>query len=186
MKHNRKDKNKERKEWKIPSNEERQDLVVNISTYALNETERRLLNKGLSYCPQDKIDWLQLDIDLFSFFRSLKLKVWFSDRTDSEPNVNICTELSLKEFGLFNKSDFSPPIISSGFEMFMTVVSKDINALKENFDRNVSHVSDNLSKTERKALYDLMQNDRIVIKPMLLRVHAVSAKSYIQDTRIPF
>ena len=50
------------------------NYVVNLSSVNLNETEIKLLSKGLSFCPTPhKIDWIELKTDLSDFARRLRV-----------------------------------------------------------------------------------------------------------------
>ena len=52
--------------------------AVNLSSVNLNETEIKLLSKGLSFCPTPhKSDWIKLKTDLSDFARHLRLKADF-------------------------------------------------------------------------------------------------------------
>ncbi|XP_075684662.1 uncharacterized protein LOC142652871 isoform X3 [Rhinoderma darwinii] len=69
-------------------NSERSDvpeetIVVNISSKILSESHLSLLNKGLSFCPSSHVDWFKVETDMFRFFRSIKLKWWFSGQPAS-------------------------------------------------------------------------------------------------------
>lgn len=77
--------------------------MVNISDYALTAAQTRLLSKGLSFCPSEHLNWVQLELNLTQFFRKLKLKIWFSNA----------------------------PVTSAPLETFMELVRKDIDQLKD-------------------------------------------------------
>lgn len=52
--------------------------MFNLSGYNLNPYEIRLLEKGLSFCPTNKVDEFQLFLDLNAFTRKLTLTRHFS------------------------------------------------------------------------------------------------------------
>ena len=59
--------------------------IVNLSSVNINETEIKLLFKGLSFCPTPhKIDWIKLKTDLSDFARRLRLKEYFYGKESSE------------------------------------------------------------------------------------------------------
>lgn len=78
--------------------------------------------------PAGKNGLAKIGSGLICFFRSLKLKLWFG-----ENKVNMVgellkkSELCLKEYGLYNKSDLYPPITSHGIDMFTTLVNRDVD-----------------------------------------------------------
>ena len=70
-----------------------------------------------------------MEIDLHQFFRRLKLKSWFQDRTPDTFSSRR-TELSIKDFGLYNKSDFVPPVCPDAINAYIASVLKEFNVLK--------------------------------------------------------
>ncbi|XP_053545638.1 olfactory receptor 1496-like [Bombina bombina] len=84
--------------------------MINISKVQVTDDELTILNKGLSYCPQQDYDHLELQKDLYRFFRTIKLKSFFTNVSHSSPDtavsnvdMNAVQRLKLKSFGLFNK-----------------------------------------------------------------------------------
>lgn len=100
--------------------------MVNISSIQLNDTEYKVLSKGLSFCPSAAVDWFQLDIDLMHFFRNLHLKVWAQDQQRIQGISTSNCELELSDFSLYKKSEFNPPINSCGIDTFRNLVKRDL------------------------------------------------------------
>lgn len=81
--------------------------VFNLSNRVLNETEIKLLSKGLKYTPTPRMNNEQLKTDIKEYTRKLRLKEYFNeDDDDSTQNLNEEQEQDLVR----NKSDFNPYI----------------------------------------------------------------------------
>ncbi|CAJ0953503.1 unnamed protein product [Ranitomeya imitator] len=106
-------------------------------------------------------NWFNVDNDLFAFFRRLKLALFFSDK---ERAVTLAspTHLSLDMFGLYNKSDFVPPVHDPVVDTFCKFVKADVAKLKSNGNR---WGRSNLTYAERKEIGILKRNKSITIKP---------------------
>lgn len=79
--------------------------VFNLSNRVLNETEIKLLSKGLKYTPTPRMNNEQLKTDIKEYTRKLRLKEYFNeDDDDSTQNLNEEQEQDLVR----NKSDFNP------------------------------------------------------------------------------
>ncbi|CAJ0968257.1 unnamed protein product [Ranitomeya imitator] len=144
-----------------------QPLVVNISSKSLGVAEHSVLQKGLSYCPSYKHNTFQMDMDLQKFYRSLRLKLHFSQNnqvtssTVQSPPVGI-TAASL---GLRDRSTYQPPKGSHPLETFIHFVDRLFQKLRNDTDRGLIHYPSNLSVSERQALKLLQQEKDIIIKP---------------------
>lgn len=70
--------------------------VVNLSKRLLSVDETAVLEKGLSFVPSKKADPFTTKIELFKFFRSVKLRAFFtkdsgsitSDQFTAAPNLS--------------------------------------------------------------------------------------------------
>lgn len=63
--------------------------VFNLSNRVLNETEIKLLSKGLKYTPTPRMNNEQLKTDIKEYTRKLRLKEYFyEDDDDSTQNLN--------------------------------------------------------------------------------------------------
>lgn len=63
--------------------------VFNLSNRVLNETEIKLLSKGLKYTPTPRMNNEQLKTDIKEYTRKLRLKEYFNeDDDDSTQNLN--------------------------------------------------------------------------------------------------
>ena len=134
--------------------EQQASLVLNLSQRALSEIEVRVLEKGLGYVPTPSLDLFKLNYEMHEFFRKIRLKIFFKDRTE---------RLEEDDTGLRNKSSFNPPVNTLPPEVitFENAVLKDINACNQS-DLRIFH---NTSKEELIALRVLGNDSSIVIKP---------------------
>ena len=124
--------------------------VVNLSSVNLNETEIKLLSKGLSFCPTPhKIDWVELKTDLSDFAHRLRLKEYFYGKESSE------------YYNPFKrKSTWTPDKNREpALDLFIHLITKDILTTKP------LKIADNLTKQEPEALKNLTERNDIVIKP---------------------
>lgn len=131
------------------------ELVVNISSFPLTVVQRTLLSRGLSFCPVANTDWFKLEVDVQRFFRSLRLKSFFSsDRTvfssgndlTATDNENKGSVYEGKSLGLCVKSRFSPPHDNPIVETYVQLVQKELSELRRSEFRG--RISNNLSKDE--------------------------------------
>lgn len=142
--------------------------MVNISSYELTAIECQTLAKGLSFCPMNKMRWFDLDLELRTFFRNVRLKSFFSDKNTDTLTSNIVDNeqlhmLHLRDFGLRNKSKFNPPHNNHVIEAFIELVSKDV-ALLRHSKKNYKDAN-NLTYAERNVLTKLTTNESITIRP---------------------
>lgn len=130
--------------------------VFNLSNRVLNETEIKLLSKGLKYTPTPRMNNEQLKTDIKEYTRKLRLKEYFyEDDDDSTQNLNEEQEQDLVR----NKSDFNP---KRGRNQTLDTVCKTLDNFQlSNVPRQTKS---NLSKKEEQALKDLCDDDSIVIK----------------------
>ena len=128
--------------------------VVNLSSVDLTELENRLLSKGLGFCPRPKsYDRGNLLHDTKAFCRRMRLKSHFNDRDDTNRS-------SEKYPNFVPKSDWQPPKQGPDLETFISSVESDIASHKPSKPKH-----DNLTKSERSALYNLQNRQEIIIKP---------------------
>ena len=129
-------------------------LVFNLSSVDLTESENRLLSKGLGFCPRPKsYDRGNLLHDTKVFSRRMRLKSHFNDRDDTNRS-------SEKYPNFVPKSDWQPPKQGPDLETFISSMESDIASHKPSKPKH-----DNLTKSERSALYDLQNRQDIIIKP---------------------
>ena len=58
-------------------------MVINLSNVNLSEDKRRLLSRGLTFCPRpSRIDKFQLKQDIRNFTRRLRLREFFHDQDE--------------------------------------------------------------------------------------------------------
>ncbi|XP_043916319.1 protein transport protein Sec31A [Protopterus annectens] len=127
-----------------------QDLVYNISRYALTEFELRVLSKGLSFIPSSYTDVTDIILDIKFFTRNISLKLLFGDDTIDTSVVNS-----------FKKPTFIPPS-NSVLEAFERACEKDLFELYARQDVKPNFY--NMSNDERQALLSLQNNMSIIIR----------------------
>lgn len=141
--------------------------VVNISSFELSSAHLHLLSKGLTFCPNIKPDWFQLELDLFQFFRKIKLRVWFDTKepaTNPNQETNIVKNpmLCLKDFDLNIPSNFVPNLNVHPVETFIGLVRNDISMLQTHESAQSSHPN---MTNDITALQELSNNHGLTIKP---------------------
>ncbi|OCT60972.1 hypothetical protein XELAEV_18046998mg [Xenopus laevis] len=138
--------------------EEKENLVINLSSKELSTDEITVLNKGLGFVPTNKCDPFILQVEMYKFMRSLKLKMLFMDKDRGVLSQNK-KEISYGK--LKSRSTFNPNINNASIETFTNMVYNDI---EKNLDKHVNSRNNNLKYKEREALKELQQNKDIVIK----------------------
>ncbi|CAJ0921678.1 unnamed protein product [Ranitomeya imitator] len=146
-----------------PSN----NIVYNISSQNLSSTDMTLLQKGLTFCPVPHFDTFQVDQELHRFFRTLRLKVHFSNTPfETTPDLTKTSSgFSLKSLGLRTSSSFQPPKTYHPVETFIEVVNRDVKEILGSIDKGLVKVKNNLSREEYRSLMDLKNNRNLIIKP---------------------
>jgi hypothetical protein len=142
-------------------------FTINLSKYVLTETDRKLLDRGLTFVPTYKKQSLK---DLYSLqrrlTRNLKLKDYFRNKTTEEFDYN--------ERTFTNKSSWTPAdrkISEETLETVQEIISATERTLKEltfspdNEKVFLPYVKNNLPAAERRALASLRWHPDIVIKP---------------------
>ena len=122
------------------------DNVFNFSHRKLKKAEVFLLSKGLKFCPTtNTIDESILKEDLEKFGRKFRFKLHYrNDNRIFDPN-------------LFKpKSKFNPPKTDAAIELYLSRLEEKLLNLGP-----IKHKYNNLTREERKALYDL-RNDTSV------------------------
>ena len=132
------------------------NTVVNLSSVELSDSDKKLLSKGLNFCPRPKTyNVFEVEKDLDAFARRLRLKEMFADSHNTDSATPTEEQLKFRP-----KSSFNPPEQSHTLEAFITAIQRDIKTHKPTNTRR-----DNLSPSERESLKKLRNDDRIVIKP---------------------
>lgn len=139
--------------------------MVNISSQTLSPICIQVLAKGLSFCPNPHMDWFQLELDLHQFFRRLKLRVWFNDKTPTvQTEIVNRPVLCLKDFDLNVKSDFSPNVNNSSIDAFIDLVKADIDLLRKH-SQQLPFKYPNMTHAEIAAVNTLSHDHSLTIKP---------------------
>ena len=125
------------------------DNVFNLSHRKFSKAKVSLLSKGLKFCPTpNTIDKSILKQDLEKFGRKLRLKWHYHndnrifDRNPFKP-----------------KSKFNPPKSDAAIELYLSRLEEKLLNLGP-----IKHKYNNLTREERKALYDLRNDTSIIIK----------------------
>lgn len=127
-----------------------QETVINISSKELTNDQKSLLQKGLSFVPKSNLNVFGLKVDLFKCFRQIKLRHFFS-KMDTRPNITPFRP----------KSSFCPMSLNPSINTFCRIVENDIMQIST---ANPHVTSPNLTKEEKIALTELMNDKTIVIK----------------------
>ena len=125
------------------------DNVFNLSHRKLSKAKVSLLSKGLKFCPTpNTIDKSILKQDLEKFGRKLRLKWHYhNDNRIFDPNT------------FKPSSKFNPPKSDAAIELHLDLLEEKLLNLGP-----IKHKYSNLTREERKALYDLGNDTSIIIK----------------------
>ena len=119
-----------------------------MSTRHLNETEIKLLSKGLKFTPTPaKTNSKEIENDINEFTRKIKLAEYFNEAEDRD--ISIVT----------NKSSFMPPKHrNANLEKFINNI--------DSIPKDITHrdVRSNMTLNERKSIQDLINDPNIIIK----------------------
>ena len=128
------------------------ETIINLSDYKLKQKEIDLLAKGLSFIPTPKIDSNHIKNNVSDFSRRLKLKHYF----DKYPNK----EKAKSTIPCQTKSNWNP-----SEKLIDNELSKCISSFKEKINNlTVIRETQNIPKLQRKAIKNLKNNSKIVIK----------------------
>ncbi|CAJ0933772.1 unnamed protein product [Ranitomeya imitator] len=165
--HNRSQKENRKKQTTTTSTETtepqetRIELVVNISSKELTDMQVSVLSKGLSFSPCSHTDWFDLQLDLARFFRTIKLKQWFSNKDIIMKNRTCEFDMGILE--LRNKGSFTPCASPAAIDAFEKVVTMEVEELRNKNEGTYRHP--NILKEEFLALQELVHDGDIIIKP---------------------
>lgn len=120
----------------------------------LSPTEQRILNKGLSYVPPAPTDPFKLKVEMFKFYRSIKLKYFYK-----KDNTQVYTPPGDYARTLRTKSLFCPPVTNAAITTFCNLVDGEIEGILT--EQNSAHYGNE----ERKTLAQLGKNKDIIWKP---------------------
>ena len=145
------------------------NIVVNLSSKELTDSEISLLSKGLNFCPAPaKPNEQKLSEDLDQFARRLRIKEYFDskDKESNDTTENSNSDNTEEEAPVIpkfrKKSDWIPkPSKNKTLESVIHLIKSDV----KNIANQDSTTHGNLSKEERSALNSLKDRDDIVIKP---------------------
>ena len=143
--------------------------VIYLSDYSLNQTDLRLLSKGLTFTPTPDVTNIgEIKSDLDSFLRKIRLRLYFSEEiSEDEPSSSSSpTQTQVPEFEdtlirkFRNKSNWSPKNQDAQVETYIRTVITEFQKLKL---RNPPKT--NLTQEEKQRLNLLQNNQHIVVKP---------------------
>ncbi|CAH2320314.1 Hypothetical predicted protein [Pelobates cultripes] len=136
-------------------------LEVNIFKRILSISEVGVLKKGLDFVPSFDGDKLDLNVELYKFFRTLHLKVFFSGdniQRDAQNNDNSRVPGPVDLSKRKNKSKFTTPATNPMVETFIKLCQLDLSKIKWS---QKGH--SNLTKEEWSALNTLKRDDSIIV-----------------------
>lgn len=134
---------------------EQEQTVINLSKTSLTPDNVSVLSKGLSFSPTYHTNVFNTKVDLFRFYRSLHLKVWYHQYNQR----NDCT---VQRSSFRPKSYFMPPVSNVTLTAFIKKVDYDIERL---FLSSNQKSRENLTKAQKSAIDHLTKNESIIIKP---------------------
>ncbi len=145
--------------------------VINLSSHNLNESERSVLSKGLTFCPTPGEPNIQdIKRDLKDFFRRLKLRAHYFEE-DPLPDTNQPTldsylatpgPSSQVDVSKFKPKSFWEPKsdkVDPAIETFCRAVMNEMKDFTPMCPR-----TNNLSKEENEALFKLVSDKTLEIK----------------------
>jgi hypothetical protein len=129
-------------------------IVINLSHLKITESQEKVLEKGLSFCPSPgRPDYSEIWLDFKEFHRKLELKKFFQDNpVDEVPVIQ-------KKFTA--KSQWRPPVPNKTLETFYRAFKNDL--IKESLKYSKLD-KDNLSKEDSMFLKSLKDNPHVVVK----------------------
>ena len=155
------------------SNTDHDKLVVNLSDTTITQSEKRLLARGLKFCPNPgEPDFRLFKDDLDSFHLKLKREIYFkevervinSDDEDEEeiiipntPRFDPDKPFSDRKFKL--PSDWIPPVLAP-LEYFIQQ-----NELALNRSKLPKFNGENITAEEKVSIKKLLSNKDITVKP---------------------
>ena len=113
--------------------------VINLSDYSLNQTDLRLLSKGLTFTPAPDVANIgEIKSDLDRFLRKIRLRLYFSEEiSEDEPSSSSSpTQTQVPEFEdtlirkFRNKSNWSPKNQDAQVETYIRTVITEFQKLK--------------------------------------------------------
>ena len=124
-------------------------LIINLSSCDLSTNEIKLLRRGIKFTPTPDINKSELKDDIEEFGRKLRLVEYFDNhQNETDPSI------------LRNKSNFVPAKTNDKhLEIFLDSCSTYPDRMPR-----PKHVKTNLSKDEKTALQELINDNNIIIK----------------------
>lgn len=72
--------------------------IINLSSYALTDSDKQWLSKGLSFCPHINIDHFEVIKDVDIFVRNLLLKLIYYKEDLKDDKVSLLENYSKTDF----------------------------------------------------------------------------------------
>ncbi|XP_045178135.2 uncharacterized protein LOC123538232 [Mercenaria mercenaria] len=141
---------------KIRALKREKKVVTNLSSRILTEAELSLLSKGLSFVPtRHRVDMTKIHSDLAEWERRMRLKEYFHDKEDT-----YTVDLDEEPWCEKKKSEFTP---EPGRDKYLDAYIEEVkNAIVNGIH---DKCTSNLSKSERKAMKALLNDNNIIIRP---------------------
>ena len=140
--------------------------VINLSSKSISTPCKLALSKGLSFVPTTQCNDFNTIIDFHKFFRTLRIREFFSPKpTLTEPeNKNTATEIVTRAKQPFRaKSTFCPPKNNHSLETYCRLVEKDVTQILNK--KREYKTMNNLPKEQREALMELKNDVNVIVKP---------------------
>lgn len=131
-----------------------QNVMVLAKNFALSDTQKSLLNRGLTFVPTMDFNWNQrtkFELDMQNYHRRLKLAAYFKNSTKQQK-----ASFPMAKSHWTPSAEKLPPEINF-------LVKKD----QKDFNKHFKNYTEkpNLLPEEQDELKQLMKNKHIVIKP---------------------
>jgi hypothetical protein len=131
--------------------------VTNLSSYSLDENERAVLEKGLSFSPTPRVNPLNILTDAVKFCRNLRWREFW--RTHPSP-TNTNSSSPLKKFLPPSQHEPKPLPSNHPVEIF---IKSFLNKLSDQKFLQTLYPPPNLTYSEAAALKKLKKNENIII-----------------------
>ena len=137
----------------------------------MNPNELSVLSKGLSFVPTKKADSFNTKVELFKFYRTIKLKAFFN-KTNNLVNPPLSPQLGRtgenirdsNERKVFKpKSTFVPTVFNASVNTFCRLVDQEVFSLFSPLDSQ-NHCYPNFTSQEMIALKELSGDQSLVIR----------------------
>ena len=149
---------------KTEANHNTDNTIMNLSSHTLNKHETAILQKGLSYCPTNKLNPIDICYDMERYLRRIRLEEYFANKNTTKPTKDgTKTPYQTSNPNKGNITWTPPKGRNQHIDQYITQARQHL----DNFLHNNGHIDThkNLSKNERIAITTLKNNKNITIIP---------------------